>query len=639
MMQGIWHKVMRVNLTTGVCGIEEVPDEVYDYFLGGSGLGAYFLWKECPAGTKAFDPENRLILATGPNQSSKQSGSAKWSAISIGPQLEMNSESACTASFGYELKSCGFDAMVIHGKAPHPVYIAVNDDKAEVKDATPMWGKDAYVTDDMITEQEGNEPVVLTIGQAAERLVRIANVQTAKKSYLGRGGLGAVMGSKNLKGISLKGTMDHPALYDPDEIKRLNREIAGKMVTSQSRKPKELQMRVLGTAFVTNKFASQGNLPVKNYSLSEEDFPSGLKTLGGVHYLETLDAKPWPCKFCVLQCHNKVTVKEGKYAYHGKGPEYESFAMMGFNVLVDDMDAVAYAGELANKYSMDTISLGSIIAWAMESYEKGVITKEDTYGIDLKWGDADAMIAMIEKMTERAPGLGFALGEGTGYAAKVYGKGSEDWAVQMKGVEIAAHNWRAQYISALNYCTGCACGPNHERGNSQHIYVAPIYLPEWGIDEVTSPASERWSWPGMAERNAKFHDYNNVINSFVRCKFQDFGGYSLTDNLNTFNAITGYTWTQDDLRKCGERITTLQKMLTMRYGWKKEMDFAYPKRFMEPVDKGVAAGKIPIGLEDAIMEYYQVREWDEEGRPTRGLIDRMGMEKYAATEEKMQHIF
>ena len=641
MMKGMWHKIMRVDLTTGEAGLEDVPGEVYDYFLGGSGLGAYFLWKECPAGTKAFDPENRLILATGPNQSSRQTGSAKWSAISIGPQLEMNSESACTASFGYEMKACGFDAIVIHGKSPKPVYIAINDGKAEIKDATSMWGKDAYVTDDMITEQEGNEPIALTIGQAAERLVRIASVQTAKKSFLGRGGLVAVMGSKNLKGVSVKGSMDLPEVHDRDEIKKLNREIAAKILFSQSQKPKLTQIRTLGTAFVTGKFAAQGNLPVKNYSLSEEDFPSGLKTLGGENYLVDLNTKPWPCKYCVLQCHNHVDVpaRDGKYAYSGKGPEYESFAMMGFNVMVDDMRAVAYMGEMANKYSMDTISLGSIVAWAMESYEKGVITKEDTYGIDLKWGDADAMIAIIEKIVERAPGLGFALGEGTGYAAKVYGNGSEDWAVQMKGVEIAAHNWRAQYISALNYCTGCACGPNHERGNSQHIYVAGVYLPEWGIDGENSPVEGRWSWDGMAERNAKFHDYNNVINSFVRCKFQDFGGYTLTDMENTFNAITGLGWTQEDLRKCGERITTLQKMLTIRYGWNKDMDHNYPKRFMEPVEKGVVAGKIPVGLDDAIEEYYKVREWDENGYPTLGLIERLGLEEYAKTEEKMQHIF
>jgi aldehyde:ferredoxin oxidoreductase len=301
--------------------------------------------------------------------------------------------------------------------------------------------------------------------------------------------------------------------------------------------------------------------------------------------------------------------------------------MVGFNTMVDDVKAVAYACELANLYSMDTISLGVVIAWAMECYEKEVITQKDTYGLDLKWGNAEAMVEMVKKIGERADGLGYLLGEGCKIASEQLGKGSEAWAVQMKGQEIAAHNWRAQYISALNYCTGVAAGPNHERGNSQHIWVGHIRLPEWGIGEVEN--EERWSWDKAGDRNAKFHDYCNVINSACHCKFMEFRGYTLTDMCNSINAATGWGWSLEDLRRCGERITTLQKILNIRYGWKKEHDFQYPKRFMEPVDSGPAAGKIPIGLEDAIRDYYRVRGWDENGTPTAQLIKRLGMEEYA----------
>ena len=239
--------------------------------------------------------------------------------------------------------------------------------------------------------------------------------------------------------------------------------------------------------------------------------------------------KPWPCKYCVIQCHNLCEVKGGPYAYKGKGPEYESFAMVGFNTMVDDVKAVAYACELANLYSMDTISLGVVIAWAMECYEKEVITQKDTYGLDLKWGNAEAMVEMVKKIGERADGLGYLLGEGCKIASEQLGKGSENWAVQMKGQEIAAHNWRAQYISALNYCTGVASGPNHERGNSQHIWVGHIRLPEWGIGEVEN--EERWSWDKAGDRNAKFHDYCNVINSACHCKFMEFRGLYLDRSL------------------------------------------------------------------------------------------------------------
>ncbi|MEE9421161.1 MAG: aldehyde ferredoxin oxidoreductase C-terminal domain-containing protein, partial [Desulfatiglandaceae bacterium] len=285
-----------------------------------------------------------------------------------------------------------------------------------------------------------------------------------------------------------------------------------------------------------------------------------------------------------------------------------------------------YACELANLYSLDTISLGVVIAWAMESYEKGVITKADTYGLDLTWGNAEAMVELVRKIGERADGLGYLLGEGCKIASERLGQGSEDWAVQMKGQEIAAHNWRAQYISALNYCTGVASGPNHERGNSQHIWVGHIKLPEWGIDEVEN--EERWLWENAADRNAKFHDYCNVINSACHCKFMEFRGYTLTDLCNTINAATGMDWSLEDLRLCGDRITQLQKLLNIRYGWKKEDDFNYPKRFMEPVDSGPAAGKIPVGLEDAIMDYYKERGWDEEGRPTMAKLKEVGLEDF-----------
>jgi aldehyde:ferredoxin oxidoreductase len=522
------------------------------------------------------------------------------------------------------MKACGFDALVISGKAAEPVYIKISDDGAEIKAADPIWGKNAYQAEDMIRAAEGDKFEVATIGIAGERLARFANVQTAKKSFLGRCGLGAVMGSKNLKAVAVHGTQQAP-VADGDELKRINKALHKRMLDQQSEKPEEFQISWLGTAMATALFAPQGNLPIKNYS--EADCEECTANIGGRPYVEELNAKPWPCRYCVIQCHNKVEVKDGPYAYKGKGPEYESFAMMGFNLKISDQKAVAYAGELANMYSLDTISLGSVMAWAMESYEKGVLTRDDTYGLDLTWGNAASMVELVGKIGERAEGLGWWLGEGSQAAAAHYGGGSEDWAVAMKGQEIAAHNWRAQYISALNYCTGVAAGPNHERGNSQHIWVGHIMLPEWGIDHVEN--DERWNWDGAAERNAKFHDYCNVINSAVHCKFQEFASYNLTDLLATLNAATGLSWTQDDLLKAGERITTLQKLLNIRYGWKKEQDFAWPKRFMEPVSSGPAAGKIPEGLDQAILDYYEYRQWDGDGKPTAALLERLEMQAYA----------
>jgi len=624
-MKGVWNKVLKVDLSSGACQAEKVPDQVYQYFLGGAGMAAYQMWAGCPAGTTTFNPANRLTFASGPMNGIKQSGAAKWSAGAISPSINMNADSAATASFGIEMKEAGWDAIVVHGRSERPVYVVVDDDKAEIKDASQFWGRDAYETEDGIKKAEGDKFEVVTIGQAGERLVRYSCIQTRKKSFLGRSGLGAVMGSKLLKGIAVRGTQECQ-YHDPAELNRLNKRINKRLVELDAKMPEWLQMRRVGTASATELFAPQGNLPIKNYSLA--NFPKGIQTMHASNYARELNAKPWPCQYCVVQCHNLCQIKKGPYAYKGKGPEYESFAMVGFNTMVDDVKAVAYACELANLYSMDCISLGVVLAWAMESYEKGVITRKDTYGLDLTWGNAKAMVEMVRKIGLRADGLGYLLGEGTKIASERLGQGSENWAVQMKGQEIAAHNWRAQYISALNYCTGVAAGPNHERGNSQHIWVGHVRLPEWGIDEVSN--EERWSWVNAADRNAKFHDYCNVINSAGHCKFHEFRGYTLTDLTKTINAAMGLSWSLDDLRRAGERITTLQKILNIRYGWQKAHDFAYPKRFMEPVSEGPAAGKIPVGLDDAILEYYGVRGWDSEGRPTAELIKRLGMEDYAA---------
>ncbi|RJQ60965.1 MAG: hypothetical protein C4530_06805 [Desulfobacteraceae bacterium] len=623
-MKGIWGKVLKIDLTNRTCASEQLPDAVYQYFLGGAGIAAYYMWKECPAGTTAFNPANRLTLAGGPMTGLKQTGAAKWTAGAISPSIRMNADSAATGNFGIELKETGFDAIVVYGRASGPVYVMVEDGRARIRDARRFWGKNAYETEDGIKALEGDDVETVTIGQAGERLVRFANIQTRKKSFLGRCGLGAVMGSKLLKGIAVRGSQVCP-LYDPKEANRLNRELNRRVADLDAAQPEYLRFRRVGTAGATELFAPQGNLPIKNYQLAR--FPSGEENLHGSNYAKVLKAKPWPCKYCTLQCHNLCEISKGPYKYKGKGPEYESFAMMGYDTMVDDIEAVSYACELANLYSMDCISLGAVIAWAMESYEKGVITRKDTYGLDLKWGNAEALVEMTRKIGERADGLAYLLGEGCKIAAERIGRGSDAWAVQMKGQEIAAHNWRAQYISALNYCTGAASGPNHERGNSQHIWVGHVRLPEWGIDEVAN--EERWSWEKAPDRNAKFHDYCNVINSACHCKFMEFRGYTLTDLVESINACTGFGWTTGDLRRCGERITTLQKILNIRYGWKKEDDFRYPKRFMEPVDEGPAAGKIPIGLEDAIKAYYRLRGWDENGIPASELIDRLAMGAYA----------
>ena len=271
-MKGIWGKALKVDLTSGTCKAEALPDKVHEYFLGGAGVAAYYMWKECPAGTTAFNPSNRLTFASGPMTGLKQTGAAKWTAGAISPSINLNADSASTASFGIEMKETGFDAIVVSGQADKPVYLVVEDGKARIKDARKFWGQDAYATEDGIKEAEGDGFEVVTIGQAGERLVRYANIQTRKKSFLGRCGLGAVMGSKMLKGVAVRGSQSCP-VHDSEEINRLNKEINRRVADLDAAQPEFLQFKRLGTAGATELFAPQGNLPIKNYSLAR--FPSG----------------------------------------------------------------------------------------------------------------------------------------------------------------------------------------------------------------------------------------------------------------------------------------------------------------------------------------------------------------------------
>ena len=618
-MKGVWGKILRVDLSRNKIGDEAVPDEVYEKFIGGGGLGARILYHEVPANVGAFDPENRLIMATGPFQGCKQTGSAKWQIIARSPLTNINCESALTGWFGYHLKKTGYDAIVFQGRAEKPVYLWATDGTAELRDASYLWGKDSYVTNDTLIKDIGEKDVqVAAIGQAGERLVRIACIGTENKSYAGRGGLGAVMGSKNLKAVAVKGSKE-VEFADPGKLDDLTKEINKKVHEIDKKKPYDSRVREHGTAFVCSPFAKKGNLPLKNWRLG--DWPEGVEKLGAPRYTEVLNAKPWPCAFCTLQCHRYIEIPTGKYAMKGVGPEYENEAMLGFNLMIDDLEAICYANDLTNRYGMDAISLGAILAWAFECYEKGILTKEDTDGMDLTWGNADALIEMTRKIGKREGKLAWLLGEGVKRASERVGRGSEAWAVQQKGMEIPAHDPRAVFAAGLNYATGAARGPCHERGNPQHTWVADVLLPEFGITGARE--EDRWRWENIIAHTATFQDYCEIVNSLVHCKFMVFRGFTLTDLLNTFNAITGLNWTMEEFHQAGERIFNLHRVLNIRYGITKFDDLNFPRRLMKPKDHPQA--KVPIGIEEAVKKYYKHRGWNTDGEPTEGKLSNLSL--------------
>ena len=618
-MKGVWNKILRVDLNEKKATTEDVPDEVYEYFLGGEGLAAWVMWKECPRGTTAFDPANRLTFchrAHAGHQAERRGQVGRRRDL---PRLQHECRVLHHPRFGIEMKQAGYDAVVVHGRADKPVYIVVDDDRVKIKDAARLWGKDAYAAEDMIQEAEGETFEVVTTGQAGERLVRYRQHPDRQEIVCRPVRIRRRHGLQAPEGHRRPRQPDLPDLRPAGQRRTQpgDQQTPGRRQRGQAGDAPDLH---LGTASATGLFAPQGNLPVKNYSLARH--PEGEANLGGQVVRRKAERQTLArCRYCVIRVPQQVRSQERPVCLQGQGPGVRILRHDGLQPL-DRRPG----GRGLRRASWPTATRwtrspwAAVLAWAMESYEKGVLTKEDTYGIDLTWGNAAGAVEMVKKIGERAPGLGYLLGEGCKIASERIGQGSEDWALQMKGQEIAAHNWRAQYISALNYCTGVASGPNHERGNSQHIWVGHILLPEWGIDHVEN--EERWSWEKASDRNAKFHDYCNVINSAVHCKFQEFASYNLTDLLGTINTCTGLNWSQEDMRRCGERITNLQKLLNIRYGWKTADDFNYPKRFMEPVSEGVAAGKIPVGLDDAIVDYYRSPGMGRPGLPDCGQAQR-----------------
>lgn len=603
MANGYWEKVLRIDLSGMTVTEETVPEQVWRKVLGGAGYGAKVLYDEVANEVGGLDPENRIIFGLGPFQATQQTGAAKFCITAKSPLTGIFGETAAGADWAIELKRAGYDAIVIQGRAKKPVYLWVHDGKVETKDAVPFWGKDSYAASDEILKDVGDPKAsIACIGQAGERQVAIACVVLDKHSFGGRCGLGAVMGSKNLKAIVVKGTQMVP-VHDPSRLSELSKEL-GKKVYEGTKD----WLRLHGTPFVEIPCEEVGDTPIKYWS--GDTWREGAKRLGSPNYTDVLKAQPWPCKFCVVGCHRHVKVEEpAEYALEGAGPEYETLGMIGNCCLMDDLKALAKMNEWCNKYGIDTISTGAFIGFAMDCFEKGILKGKDADGMAIHWGDKEVMFQLIHKIGKRE-GVGELFSRGILHAARSLGKEASGLAVHVKGLDMPAHDPRAFFSLALNYATGSA-GGHHERGNPQ-VSSSGFLLPEAGIKEVV----DRFKMENSEFVAARYQDYGVLTNSLCHCKFMLFGGMALTDLLNTLNSVTGWDWTMKDFLKTGERIFTLQRLVNVKNGITRKDD-VLPKKIFEPAKEGGRAGKIPAPFEPALDRYYAVRGWDTNGIPER----------------------
>lgn len=611
MASGYWHLLLRIDLTSGSLRKERITDETLRTYIGGAGFGAKILWDEVAGKTDAFAPQNKLIFATGPFQGTRIPGSAKFSISAISPLTCTYADTAAGGGWGPALKEAGFDALVIEGESAEPVMLVVKNGEARLTGASAIWGRNSYETVKVLHEQDQSLSVC-AIGQAGERLVRFANIVVDGYSFGGRTGLGAVMGAKKLKAVAVGGSLKAPP-HDADRLAALTKELSKEIYTNAL----DGGFREHGTPSIVPAAENFGDMPIKNWS--DDTWPEGAALLGAENYTKTLQAKPKACRFCPVGCHRHITISEpAKYKLSGPGPEYETVGMMGTNCYVSDIKAVAKANEIANQGGMDSISTGATIGFAMECFEKGWLTTETTGGLDLSWGNGDALVKLTEMIVARE-GLGDLLAEGALRAARKIHPEAEDLVAHCKGLEFPAHDPRACWSLAPNYATGTR-GACHIRGLTEDIEMFGLTVPEIGVTEGVVSFFKR---DNMALVTVKMQDYNAMVNSVVVCLFMSGLGLSMTKIAGLYNAATGEDASIADLMTCGERIYTVQRLINVRDGYDASTDKLPPKAFQVASKGARKAQKIPF--RELMKDYYAARGWGADGNIPPGILTRLGI--------------
>jgi aldehyde:ferredoxin oxidoreductase len=610
-MKGYMGKILRVDLTKGRVEAEKLDEKMAGKFIGGSGLATKILHDETGAQTDPLGPENRLIFMTGPFAATPVITSGRHHMVTKSPLTGAYTESDSGGTWGPYLKRAGFDGIVVTGKSSKPVYLWVTDGKAEIRDASRFWGMDTYVLDEAIRKETHNDAVVASIGPGGEKGVRYASILNDGKDAraAGRGGSGAVMGSKNLKAVAVYGKMQ-VEIADPEGLKASLKEISP-MVAKNAE-----GMRKNGTAGGLAAFEALGSLPLQNWKYQGR-WEKGAAAIAGPAMTEKILTGNYYCEKCVIGCGRRVKLDKGPFApVEGAGPEYESVAMLGSLCLVDDLEAIAKANEICNRLGIDTISTGASIAFAMEAYEKGILTKKDTGELELLWGRGDVMVKMAEKIGKR-DGLGQLLGEGVRIAAEKLGKNSVEFTTDVKGQEMPAHDPRCFNAGAVGYATinrgACHLG-------FSHVFERVLSMPEIGIDQPL----QRLEVKGKGEAAAKTQNIMGLFDSLKVCKFTMFGGLKLTPLLAWYNMVTGNSMTMEEFLKTGERIFNLKRMYNVGCGISRKDD-TLPARFLTLKHEGEGLNPNLPPLGELLYDYYKFRGWNEDGIPTPEKLRELGL--------------
>jgi len=613
---GYVNRILKVDLTREKVEYDGLNEEYTLKYIGGAGYAARILYDLIKAETDPLGPENAMFITAGPMVGSTFPGGTKWTICFKSPLTGIWGESSASGFFGVELKRSGFDGILVTGRSSSPMYLQVVDGECEFVDAKRLWGMDTYQTCLEIKSKFRDESMrVACVGPAGERLVRMSSVITDEGRVCGRAGVGAVMGSKNLKAVAVRGHGRIP-LADPARVRELSDK--ARMAVKPPEAPAYTEGRVKalstnGTGGGVESLEKLGGLPVKNWA--QASFPEASKITGST-ISRTILARRGMCALCTLITCWRYVKLDGRVL---RGPEYETLASLGSLCLNSDLTSIVKANEICDKLGIDTISAGAAIAFAMECFEKGLLTREDTGGLDLTWGNSEAVVKLVEDIGLKR-GLGALLGEGVKRASEKIGKGAEEFAVHVKGLEAPMHEPRRWWTMALAYATS-------NRGACHHQGI-PAFL-EWGYLQPEFGFSEKLT-PFDAEKAVeatRFHqDFHAAFTSMGHCAFTIGGVVPFTLVAEAFTAVTGRKTSHWDLLKCGERIWNLKRAFNVRMGVTAKDD-TLPKRLTQPLPDGAAKGKIPP-MDEMLRKYYELRGWVD-GKPSKGKLEELNMHDIA----------
>jgi aldehyde:ferredoxin oxidoreductase len=603
MLNGYGGSIVRVNLTTGKINKEVTPASLTRDFVGGRGFGAYFLFKEVPRSADPLGPENKLIISSGPLSGLMIPGAGKCDWTTKSPLTGGYASASLGGLFTAEMKYAGIDSLILEGISPKPVYLFIDDNKIELRDATALWGKGTIELEEEFKHKFGEEFQIALIGPGGENGVSFASINHDYGRQAGRGGVGTVMGAKNVKAIVLHGTKSIP-VADLEGYRKAGMALYKACKDADGWK----EWTSYGTTIVTSWCDEVGALPTRNFSAGS--FEDG-KTLYGPYMRKEIVITDKGCFGCPCPCGKYSHMK--RYNSRVEGPEYETIGMMGSNLGVSDIQDVAEANRLCDDLGIDTISTGSVIGWAMECYEKGIFTKADTDGLDLKFGNAKAVFELIHKIAKRE-GLGALLSGGVKKASQKVGKGSEKFAIQVKGMEQSAYATHSATAMLLSYMT-CDVGAHHNRS------WAITYDLQVGRDKVVPEKVARVIW---------LQNFRPMFDVLGSCRLQ-WVELSIDRNLYlpALEAITGVKRSWEDLEVVGERIWNLTRMYWAREneGFGRSWDLPASRFYEEPPKTGTTAGQITTfeDVQKLLDMYYEQRGWDSNGQPTTERLEKLGL--------------